>query len=204
MKFNFNNNQHYINDDRLHIPKKWSEISYEGIYNKSDYNRQVVLGYFLITLGINLEKLPLNLFESYIHYPTKRNFDKEMQLQKIYVKDIVGTSRQEYAEDNQVLFSFMKLKRITDYIKQGSVTPNKYFHHLKKRTQKSPIILSRNSDDTFFVDGNGNHRVLTYKIMMLSAIAQKYNWVYDDSYNLSFKGFDDITKNYWLYAMVNE
>ena len=54
------------------------------------------------------------------------------------------------------------------------------------------------------MDGNGNHRILVYKIMLLAEIAQKYPWVYSEDYDLAFKGFDDVTKKYWLYAQVNE
>ena len=109
-----------------------------------------------------------------------------------------------YAEDNQVLYSFMKLKRITDRILCGKLTPNKYFHMMKNPYQSPPIILSRNNDGTYYVDGNGNHRVLSYKIMMLAEIASKYDLVYSDDYDLSYKGFTDVTKKYWLYARINQ
>lgn len=181
---------------------KWSEISYKGVYAHSDENRQAVLGCFLVSLGIDLEKLPRNLFEPYEYYPSAIKHTTDYSVEKVCVQDIVGTSRQEYAEDNQVLFSFMKLKRIKDYIMNGSVTRNKYLWMLKQKEQQCPIILSKNRDNSFYVDGNGNHRVLTYKIMMLAEIAQKYEWIYHDDYDLSYKGFHKISKKYWLYARV--
>ena len=187
-----------IND----IATKWSEISYDGTYAHSDENRQAVLGYFLVSLGIDLERLPRYLFEPYTYYPSSTKRITAYTVEKVYVQDIVGTSRQEYAEDNQVLFSFMKLKRIKEYIMNGSVTRNKYLWMLKQKEQKYPIILSKSSDNSFYVDGNGNHRVLAYKIMMLAEIAHKYEWVYDDDYDLFFKGFDEISKKYWIYARV--
>ena len=73
---------------------------------------------------------------------------------------------------------------------------------MKQKGQECPIILSRNLDNTFFVNGNGNHRVLSYKIMMLAEIAQNYQWIYEDDYDMTFNGFDDITKKYWLYAHI--
>lgn len=184
------------------IVTKWSEISYDGIYVHSDESRQAVLGYFLVSLGIDLERLPHNLFEPYGYFPSSLKNMTCYTVEKVCIKDIVGTSRWDYSEDNQVLFSFMKLKRIKYYTMDGKVTRNKYFWMLKQKEQECPIILSRNSDNTFYVDGNGNHRVLAYKIMMLAEIAQKYEWVYEDYYDLSFKGFDDITKKYWLYAQI--
>lgn len=184
------------------IVTKWSEISYDGVYVHSDESRQAVLGYFLVSLGIDLERLPRNLFEPYGYFPSAMKNIKDYTVEKVFVKDIVGTSRQEYVEDNQVLFSFMKLKRIKDYILNGNVTKNKYFWMLKRKEQECPIMLSHTPDNTFYVDGNGNHRVLAYKIMMLAEIANKYEWAYDDYYDLSFKGFDEITKNYWLYAQI--
>lgn len=184
------------------VLSKWSEISYNGVYAHSDESRQAVLGYFLVSLGIDLEKLPHNLFEPYSYFPPSVKKTKEYTLKKVYVRDIVGTSRKEYAEDNQVLLSFMKLKRIKDYILNGQVTKNKYLWMMKHMEQKCPVILSRNLDNTFYVNGNGNHRVLSYKIMMLAEIAQNYKWVYEDDYDMTFNGFDDITKKYWLYAHI--
>ena len=182
--------------------RKWSEISYNGVYTHSDESRQAVLGCFLVSLGIDLERLPHNLFEPYDFFPPSLLNTTEYALKKVCVRDIVGTSRREYAEDNQVLFSFMKLKRIKDYILNGQVTRNKYLWMMKQKEQNCPIILSRNLDNTFYVNGNGNHRVLSYKIMMLAEIAQKYNWVYEEDYDLSFQGFDEIAKKYWLYAHI--
>ncbi len=181
---------------------KWSEISYKGVYAHSDENRQAVLGCFLVSLDIDLERLPRNLFEPYEYYLASNKHTTDYSVEKVCVQDIVGTSRQEYAEDNQVLFSFMKLKRIKDYIMNGSVTRNKYLWMLKQKEQQCPIILSKNHDDSFYVDENGNHRVLAYKIMMLAEIAQKYEWIYHDDYYLSYKGFEKISKKYWLYARV--
>ena len=181
---------------------RWSEISYNGVYVHSDESRQAVLGCFLVSLGIDLEHLPFNFFEPYGYYPSSINDQSDYTIEKVFVRDIVGTSRQDYAEDDQVLFSFMKLKRIKEYILNGSVTRNKYFRMLKQREQKCPIMLSRNSDNSFYVNGNGNHRFITYKIMMLADIAGKYEWVYDDDYDLSFNDFNEVTKKYWLYAHI--
>ena len=182
--------------------KKFSELSYNGVYANSNENRQAIIGNFLISLGINLEKIPKNFFEPFSYYPSKKASKKS--LQKIYLQDVVGTCRKEYAEDNQVIFSFMKLKRITYYIQANAITRYKYSRDLKKANQELFVTVSRNPDGTFFVDGNGNHRILAYKILMLSEIAKKYPWVYQDDYELSFKGFTDITKKYWLYALVKD
>ena len=185
--------------------QKWSELSYSGVYATSNESSQAVLGYCLVAMGIDLEKLPNNLFEPFDFYPSKElGVKNRTKLQKVNLNDIVGTSYKEYAEDNRLLYSFMRLKRITKYIQNNSVTRNKYFRNLKRRQQDNYVTLSRNSDGTFFVDGNGNHRIIAYKIMMLAEVAQNYNWVYEDDYDLSFKGFEDITKKYWLYAMVNQ
>ena len=188
--------------------KKWSELSYDNHIVRSDESRQAVLGAFLVSLGIDLERLPNNLFEPYGYFQTSQkdynSINRSAPFEKIYLQDIVGTSYEMYAEDNQVLYSFMKLKRITDRILCGKLTPNKYFHMMKKPYQTPTIVLSRNTDGTYYVDGNGNHRVLSYKIMMLAEIASKYDWVYSDDYGLTYKGFTDVTKKYWLYARINE
>lgn len=66
--------------------------------------------------------------------------------------------------------------------------------------QQCPIILSQNCDVKYYVDGNGNHRVILYKIMMLSEIANKYPYACSDDYDLTFEGFEDVQKKYWLNA----
>ena len=158
------------------VLSKWSEISYNGVYAHSDESRQAVLGYFLVSLGIDLEKLPHNLFVPYSYFPPSVKKTKEYTLKKVYVRDIVGTSRQEYAEDNQVLLSFMKLKRIKDYILNGQVTKNKYLWMMKHMEQECPVILSRNLDNTFYVNEDSKGDVL---IQIADFISGTLAYVYD-------------------------
>jgi hypothetical protein len=39
--------------------------------------------------------------------------------------------------------------------------------------------------------------------MMLSEIAQTYEWSCSDTYDLDYLGFDDIRKKYWVLAEVD-
>lgn len=69
--------------------------------------------------------------------------------------------------------------------------------------QELPIILSQLNNGKYIVDGNGNHRVILYKIMMLSEIASKYPYANDENYDLECMTFNDVRKKYWLNAMVH-
>jgi hypothetical protein len=104
----------------------------------------------------------------------------------------------------EIIFSYMKIKRASMYIQDGRVTKNKYFYMLKKPVNKQnvPVVLSRNSQGSYFVDGNGNHRIILYKIMLLTEIANKNPCVYSEDYDLNYRGFEDIRKKYWINAKV--
>lgn len=185
--------------------KSWPDIINKTDHLFDDLHKQTIFGYFLISLGIDLTKLPNNFFEPYSYFPRQRkDCSSHSVTQKVYLKDIVGSSYREYTTGNTVLSSFLHLRRITAYIQKNCVTRGKYLWQLKRRSLSAGIVLSKNPDGTYFVDGNGNHRVLAYKMIMLAEIAQNYPWVYCDSYDVAYKGFDNISRKYWLYATVND
>ena len=71
--------------------------------------------------------------------------------------------------------------------------------------QNCPIALSFDTKtEKYWVDSNGNHRIVFYKMMMLSEIAEKYEWSRSEDYDLEYAGFEEITNRYWLNAMVRE
>lgn len=186
---------------------KWSDLSYDDYYIPYDENQRAIRGFLLTTLGVDLENLPRILFEPFEYFGSQsQQFTKEAA-QRIYLDDIIGTSYRDYG-NKSVIDAFLRIKRARHYIQQGKVTRDKYFYWLKKPVfeQRAPIILSKTQDDLYFVDGNGNHRVIMYKIMMLSEIAQKYEWVCGDSYDFSrreYNRFQNITRKYWLNALVH-
>ena len=47
---------------------KWSEILCKGIHRPADENIRAILGYLLITLGIDLENIPRIMFEKQEEY----------------------------------------------------------------------------------------------------------------------------------------
>ncbi len=99
----------------------------------------------------------------------------------------------------------MRVKRAPYYITQGKVTRGKYFRMLKMPvdSQSCPIKLSKmGTEDRYWVDGNGNHRIILYKIIMLAEIAEKYEWARSDDYDINYMGFTDIRKKYWVKALV--
>ena len=89
-----------------------------------------------------------------------------------------------------IIQSFMRIKRGGKYILNGAVTRGKYFYMLKRPVfkQRCPIALSYDEETgKYWVDGNGNHRVIFYKIMMLSEIAEKYEWSRSEDYDLEYE-----------------
>ena len=55
----------------------------------------------------------------------------------------------------------------------------------------------------YFVDGNGNHRIILFKLMMLAEIIDTYPYASDDIYDWSLTTlFSNIRKKYWLNAKV--
>ncbi len=185
---------------------KWSDFTYSDsdFYIPYDENQRAVRGYLLTTLGINLEKIPTILHEPFHYYEFNRPSKERLYAQKVLLSDIVGTTHQDYG-GMTIIEAYMRLKRAYYHIKDGYVTRNKYFRMLKKpvHEQEIPIILSQLNNGKFIVDGNGNHRVILYKIMMLSEIASKYPYANDENYDLECITFNDVRKKYWLNAMVH-
>lgn len=182
---------------------KWAELNYNDFYIPFDDNQRAIRGFWLTTLGIDLENMPTIFREPFKYIEDKNAYDNHYTECKVYLSDIVGTSYRDYGAE-EIIKSYMKIKRATHYISKGCVTRNKYFHMLKKPTakQECPIILSKSQNGTHFVSRNGNHRIVFYKMMMLAEIALKYPYTYDEDYDLSFKGFNDVRKKYWLNVLI--
>ena len=185
---------------------KWSDYTYSDsdFYIPYDENQKAIRGYLLTTLGINLERIPAILHEPFFYYKNNRTYKDTHCAQKVSLSDIVGTTHQDYG-DLKIIEAYMRLKRAPYHISEEHVTRNKYFHMLKKpvHNQKLPIKLSRLENGKCIIDGNGNHRIILYKIMMLSEIASKYPYANDDDYDLGCRIFNDIRKKYWLNALIH-
>lgn len=181
---------------------KWAELAIEDdYYIPFTANRKAILSFFLCSQEIDLEKLPYNFFQPFHYFKSLKGEKYDTKVEKVYLCDIVGTSYLDYSNDNGIIYSFLHLKRAERYILSGDTKRTKYFYHLK-RINDNMIQLSQASDGKYYVDGNGNHRVIMYKMMMLSEIAKEYPYVYEEDYDLDFCGFTDITHKYWLYAEV--
>lgn len=184
------------------ICKKWSELSIEDdFYIPLTVNRKAILSFFLCAQGIDLEKLPYNFFQPFLYFKKNTDIKPDTKIEKVNLCDIVGTSYRDYSNDNGIIYSFLHLKRAERYILSGDTKRTKYFYHMK-RINDNMVKLSQIQDGKYYVDGNGNHRVIMYKMMMLSEIAKENPWVYEEDYDLNFIDFTDITHKYWLYAEV--
>ena len=181
---------------------KWSDYN-SDFYIPYDENQRAIRGSWLTTLGINLEKIPMIFHEPFHYYESNGTHKDVLIARKVMLSEIVGTSNSDYG-GTKIIESFIRIKRASSYIANGCVTRNKYFYILKKPVYKqiNPIILSYLDDGKYFVDGNGNHRIILYKIMMLAEIADVHPYVSAEDYNCSSMVFNNIRKKYWLNAMV--
>ena len=185
---------------------KWSEQTYSDYYIPFDENQRAIRGFFLTTLHLNLEDLPYILNQPFEYRSRNDCTFTDYSPRKVYLKDIVGTFYKDYG-GRTILQSFMRIKRGAAWITKGETTRNKYFVQLKKpiSNQSCPIMLAYDPEvGKYWVDRNGNHRVIFYKIMMLAEIAEKYEWPCSENFDLSFNGFNDVAKRYWLNAMVHD
>lgn len=184
---------------------KWSDLTYNDYYIPFDENQRAIRGYWLTTQNINLENLPKIFNEPFKYFEKVKYDDYDLVEKKVYLNDIIGTSYIDYG-NMEIIKSYMKIKRACSYITKGLVTKSKYDKMLRKPVteQLCPIRLSENKDGTFFVDGNGNHRVIFYKMMMFSEIALKYSNYSEDISNYNRKLFMSIKKKYWINAYVKK
>ena len=182
---------------------KWSDYSYDDFYIPYDENQRAIRGFLLTTLKIDLNDIPI-VFHEYFNYIDGSMNRISYSAEKVYLSSIIGSSYKDYS-DMRIIDSYMRIKRAAKYIQQGVVTKGKFFYMLKKpcKDQLCPVLLSCNSDHSqYWVDGNGNHRIILYKIMMLSEIAEQCKLLFDGRYDPSYMRFDDIAKKYWLNAYV--
>lgn len=183
---------------------KWSDMTYDDFYIPYDENQKVIRGFFLTTLNVDLNHIPPIFNENFSLCESISETSCRFIEKKVPLSSIIGTSYQEYG-NKSIIQAYMRIKRAHEYIRQGIVTRGKYFYMLKSdvRCQKIPIILSYNAHGNYYwVDGNGNHRVILYKMMMLAEIAEKYEWARSDGYDINYMGFHDVRKKYWLKALV--
>lgn len=163
-----------------------------------DENQRAILGYWLTTVGVDLENIPDIFSERYELFPKTNihGFDQSYYTErKVMIKNIIGTSHEHYG-DTSLIDAYMRLGRASDYIKSGCVTLKAYnlkFHKKASLQTCSQVILTKLPNGKFYVDGNGNHRVIFYKLMMLSEISKHQN----------SEAIHDIYKSYWINAFIN-
>ena len=168
---------------------KWSEITCperEGNYGAYDENEKTARGWFLHTIGIDLENIPEELFE-----PCELISIDGMRLSdpyetKVDIRDIVGTKHELYGGKTWI-DAFVQEHKTLNHIKAGNVTRGKYFRMLKQSIAKQqPCVRLIKAKNGMYYVQNGNHRITFYKLMYLS--------------DLAFYGHG--TNKYWLYALV--
>lgn len=183
---------------------KWSDIKYDSeFYIPFDENQRAIRGFLLTQLDVDLNCIP-HIFNEPFQYIEGTAFNNtQYEQRKVYLSDIIGTSYKDYG-GSSIIQAYLRIKRASGYIKAGMVTRNKYFRMLKDdvKKQSCPVELSQIGEQ-YFVNGNGNHRIVLYKIIMLAEIAQKYEWACSDDYDVNYDGFHDIRNKYWLNARVS-
>ena len=173
----------------------------------ADFNlcetKHVVLGFWLTTLNIDLEQLPKILFEKFEYKEIELNKRRNQHPERVRVDAIKGTGYSDYG-DKVLLAASTQLRRAGKYISEYRVTRDKYFYRLKKpvNQQSCPIKLLKDKNGDYWVEGNGNHRVIMYKLMMLAEISNVAEWVRRESYDTNSKTHESIRQKYWLNANV--
>ena len=171
---------------------KWSDVKCDSwVHSPFDENERAIKGFALASWGMDLENIPDKCFDKCArYYPEGRQFSGYRQ-EKIYVSDIIGSSYDMYSNISWIE-AFQKIKRASGYILRGDTTIGKYQWQLKKScvNQWNDIKLTR-TNTGLFVDGNGNHRIIIYKMMLFSESAM-----------CSAYEANSINNRYWLNAMV--
>jgi len=182
---------------------QWSKMKNDNFYEPFDEKRKAILGFWLVKQGIDLDNIPPIFNECFSYFKKSECNNKKFQERKVFLNNITGTSHQDYG-NMEIIKSFIRLKRAQFYILNDSVTKIKYTKLLKKtvKEQTVPIYLSQNADGSYYVDGQGNHRVIFYKMMLLSEIVSKNNYILNQGYTLNINSFQDICKKYWLNAYI--
>ncbi|MEA4973675.1 MAG: hypothetical protein VB119_10975 [Candidatus Metalachnospira sp.] len=171
---------------------KWSQIeSDDWVHIPFDENERAVKGSALVSWGMNLEDVPNECFDICIRYDSKGKQFSAYSEERVQLSDIVGSSYDMYS-DIPWIVAYQKIKRASTYILQGDTTIGKYKWQLKKPCieQWNKIELTR-TNNGLYIDGNGNHRVIIYKMMMFSELSSK-----------RYTELSAICKQYWLKAMV--
>lgn len=121
----------------------------------------IVKGYFLTKLGVDISSIPDYLNDECKSFDISNMKFGEYKIEKVYVKDIIGTKHSDYIMSEGVL----RGKYLRMLKKPIIVWNNSYTQYYNKRTSVDPVRLSRTTKGELFVDGNGNHRVTFYKMM---------------------------------------
>ena len=185
------------------LDMQWSEIKDDDFYIPFDENKKTILGFWLIKQGLSLENIPTIFNENFGHFEKSNYPNPKLQERKVYLNEIIGTSHKDYG-NMPLIRAYARLKRAPNYILNDDITKIKYTKLLKKavKNQSVPIVLSQNADGSYYVDDNGNHRIIFYKMMLLSEIVLKYNYVLNNEYVINRNSFKDICNKYWLNAYV--
>jgi hypothetical protein len=201
--------------EKKEICMNWNDFNPKLLRHECDANLKSTYGFFLHKIcGINLNDIPTILFMEHKKFESTSKVKDKFEIKRVPIRKIVGTVMDEYSGD--LLTAFLQLARGEAHIEINYKQPTKFMSRLHKSEQDNWILLSHNTDGTYYVDNGGNHRVIFCKILMLSEIAVKYKNIInhfwcslDDVHRFSNKltsdiidFFSDITKKYWIYAKV--
>ncbi|MCH5170778.1 MAG: hypothetical protein J1F24_05770 [Oscillospiraceae bacterium] len=167
---------------------KWSEIQCPNrCYGELNENEKNVRGAFLYSIGIDLENLPEELFESCEMYSKEGKCFSCEREEKVYIWDIAGTTHSCYSGKTW-MDAFLEEHKTLSHIIQGHVTRGKYFRMMKRPINDNwtCVKLIKSKNGKYYIGSNGNHRITFYKLMYLADLANGRA----------------RTKNYWLYALV--
>jgi hypothetical protein len=152
---------------------KWSEIEYQSDH-RFDENEKAVKGFFLFTIGIDLENIP-GVFWNPAKYLDEHGLELgSAQQERVLIRDVIGSCYDTYSNTSWIQV-FQRLKRASYYIRSQRCTPAVYKKQLKlpvadQWSGDCPISFIRLADGHYTYH-NGNHRVTLYKMMYFAELS---------------------------------
>ena len=110
-------------------------------YGPFNENQRAVKGAFLVSLGIDLENIPIELFEP-CHFLDNGNLRLSNEYEaRVNIWEIVGTTHSLYSNDSW-LDVYIKEHKGQEHILRGNVTKEKYFRMLKNIKKNRIHVLN--------------------------------------------------------------
>lgn len=150
---------------------RWCDIP-EDFYHKDNYEDNLHRVGFLKNIGININNIPESMCENFLwldEYSLLIN-KKNGKSGKVCIKDVIGTTHQDYG-NIPLIKAFKRLKRNAFWCdKMIRLTSIPYQVQLRRSINGNSGLAIRliKIGDKYYINEQGNHRLITYKILYLA------------------------------------